>query len=359
MAWSVVFVLLAFLQTAAQQGLEPAWRRICPLLLAFGGVMVALTAFRMLYFGYPLPNTYYAKVSPDLLYNLRWGAIYLMGFLLFNKHAVLAIAPLIAGILLNLRWLLDRIARPGLRGHDEARLQYLLASPIGLTGLLLPMLTGGDHFALFRFYQPIWAVLALPALSLLVRLRAEIEAAIPKGVRAGVAVVSAVTLLVFPYIDAGNRGQVSKLWVDFELAAEGRELGRRLNAMFGEALPSVGVIAAGGVAYTYRGEVVDLMGLNNVAMGHSTGNRYGLKNHAAFSLDVLLARKPDLIVHGWDSNLNDWMCDERFLQSYRFVDISDGRYHIQSYAEDDYVSVLLARGYRVTTPAGGMVCEGM
>ncbi len=356
MAWSVLFVLLAFLQTAAQQGLEPAWRRSCLLLLTFGGVMAALTAFRMLYFGYPLPNTYYAKVSPDLLYNLRWGAIYLMGFLLFNKHAVLAIASLFAGILLNTRWLLDRIARPGLSDQDEARLQYFLVSLVGLTGLLLPMLTGGDHFALFRFYQPIWPLLLLPVLSLIVLLRAEIEAAIPKCVRAGVAVVSAVTLLVFPHIDAGNQGQISKLWVDFELAAEGRELGRRLNAMFGEALPSIGVIAAGGVAYTYRGEVIDLMGLNNVAMGHSTGNRYGLKNHAAFNLDVLLDLKPDLIVHGWDALLQSWMCDEGFVASYRLVAISDGQDRILSYAHGRYVSVLVAGGYDVTPERAAKVC---
>lgn len=42
--------------------------------------LVVLTTFRILYFGYPLPNTYYAKVSPDLAYNLKIGYDYFSSF---------------------------------------------------------------------------------------------------------------------------------------------------------------------------------------------------------------------------------------------------------------------------------------
>ena len=37
-----------------------------------------LTIFRLAYFGFPLPNTFYAKVSPSLVYRLAEGSRYLM-----------------------------------------------------------------------------------------------------------------------------------------------------------------------------------------------------------------------------------------------------------------------------------------
>ena len=40
--------------------------------------------FRLYYFGYPFPNTYYAKVSPDRFYNLLEGGKYLVRFQLSN-----------------------------------------------------------------------------------------------------------------------------------------------------------------------------------------------------------------------------------------------------------------------------------
>lgn len=38
------------------------------------------------------------------------------------------------------------------------------------------------------------------------------------------------------------------------------------------------------------------MGLNNVGMGHSPGDRVGQKNHAAFSVPVFWELRPDLVV---------------------------------------------------------------
>ena len=45
---------------------------------AYGLFLLALTAFRLAYFGAPLPNTFYAKVGG---LPLLWGAHYLMGWL--------------------------------------------------------------------------------------------------------------------------------------------------------------------------------------------------------------------------------------------------------------------------------------
>ena len=58
----------------------------------------------------------------------------------------------------------------------------------------------------------------------------------------------------------------------------------------------MGVTAAGGVKYTYRGPIFDLLGLNHVAMGHSPGERLGFKNHAAFNKDVFWSDAPAIVL---------------------------------------------------------------
>ena len=83
---------------------------------------------------------------------------------------------------------------------------------------------------------------------------------------------------------------------EFDLARGGRELGHQLN----ELLPadkniSLGLITTGGIGYTYRGPLLDLMGLNNVLMGHSPGERRGNKNHAAFNASVFFQLSPDVV----------------------------------------------------------------
>ncbi|HNS65900.1 MAG TPA: hypothetical protein PKJ26_05395, partial [Candidatus Woesebacteria bacterium] len=42
--------------------------------------VVGLTWFRLTYFGWPLPNTFYAKVSPDVMYRIGQGLLYAWSF---------------------------------------------------------------------------------------------------------------------------------------------------------------------------------------------------------------------------------------------------------------------------------------
>jgi hypothetical protein len=78
--------------------------------------------------------------------------------------------------------------------------------------------------------------------------------------------------------------------------------------------------ALGAVATTYRGVVVDLMGLNNVKMGHSPGDRIGMKNHAAFSIPVFWELQPDLVLPRELSNR------EELLEAGSAAAGSDARY---------------------------------
>jgi hypothetical protein len=84
---------------------------------------------------------------------------------------------------------------------------------------------------------------------------------------------------------------------EFKASADGLSRGHALNKIWPiPQKPSVAEIVVGGVARSYQGEMVDLMGLNNVAMGHSKGDRRGMKNHAAFDPEIFFQLAPDLVV---------------------------------------------------------------
>ena len=69
---------------------------------------------------------------------------------------------------------------------------------------------------------------------------------------------------------------------DFALAREGRLLGELFNALPDEPAPDIGVLPAGGIAVSYRGRVVDLLGLNWAEMAHASGRRRGIPGHCGF-----------------------------------------------------------------------------
>jgi arabinofuranosyltransferase len=284
-------------------------------------VSAALLAFRLIYFGYPLPNTFYAKVSPSFLYNLFKGIVYGSDFVLSHTFVGLALATATV-------WVWEFWRQPRGRGKDTRtgdeqdlaawRARMFVFNASLLLAVLPPLLTGGDHFALFRFYQPIWPLLAVPLLGWLSAWGQSAPSlpgiGRPGRVSWGIVVVG---LLVISF--AGNvprwdqvfpsrshlESRVIDAKVEYRIAGEGRKLGATLNHLFeSDPTVSIGVIMAGGVAVTYRGPVLDLMGLNNVRMGHSAGDRKGRKNHAAFNKEVFFDLSPDVLLPRLGANID-------------------------------------------------------
>lgn len=103
--------------------------------------------------------------------------------------------------------------------------------------------------------------------------------------------------LVSSYNHQEDKTKYSKIFHEFEVATEGRVEGELLNQLFYDIQkPSIGVISAGGLAYVYEGEVIDLMGLNNTIMAHAIKNKIGLKNHAAFDKATFYKLNPSLFL---------------------------------------------------------------
>jgi hypothetical protein len=359
MLWAPVLIVIATLPLWVEKGPWAALRAYWPAALAYLLTLAALTAWRLLYFGYPLPNTYYVKMSPDIPYNLGQGLTYLLAFLYMNPVVLLGLIPAIVALLINGRWFLSAIVRPGSASGADPRLRYVAISLIVLLALLVPVYMGGDHFGNFRFYQPAWPLLILPALALLQVLK--IQAPRPLGYLAALFVILAIFLL--PRTNWFNQAYRSSLIHEITLARQGQAVARTMNQLFAGEFPSVGVVRAGAVALEYDGEVIDLMGLNNTTMAHAPGDRKGVKNHAAFNSEVFFAQRPQIMLPAkiqgstakaiqeklaWDNAvLKGLLLDPRFTAQYQLVEISDGRTGILAYADLDRLSHLIARGLEV------------
>lgn len=107
-----------------------AWKILAPSAVVLLIVLALLTAFRLAYFGYPLPNTYYAKVSPSLAYNLEQGTLYLVRYIISDPIALIGVLAIFVACLHSIYKV-----SPASGGFY---LPFIVA-----TGLLVPLLTGG------------------------------------------------------------------------------------------------------------------------------------------------------------------------------------------------------------------------
>lgn len=353
MLWGLLLITLAGLILTARQGFGAARRPVASLLAVYLAALAGLTGWRLLYFGYPLPNTYYAKVSPDLAYNLWAGLLYLMGLLYEKPYLIVtSLGAAMIGVLLHLPRLL--IALRSGKPVTEARLRLVGTAVIALSALLLPVLTGGDHFNLFRFYQSSWPLLFLPVAALLDTL----TLAIKRPLRYGLTAAFVAVLWLLPQTNWINPGYGRLIRNEFAYAAEGTRLGTTLNNLFPDGeRPSVGVIIAGGIALTYEGKINDAMGLNNLAMAHTPGDRHGVKNHAAFNAAVFLSQPPDLFlpaashwelapadldaVYAWQNDvLGGLLRQPQFTEQYQLVLLSAADAHILTFARRQFLAQL-------------------
>ena len=243
--WVPAVCGLFYLKHAAIEGRARAFAAVLPSVVAYALTAGVLTLFRLAYFGVPLPNTFYAKVSPSLAFSLGEGTRYFAAYLSSGPISFACFLALIGSFahLLNKRF----------RDHTALALTVL-----SLTGLGVPILIGGDHFDGFRFYQSVFPVLLLALLNFLrfiVPQYLPVRSArpFPRTVMlAGTAAVVALTLSMqlVESMQFGSRA----LQTEFDIAAAGRRMGRELNVLFEELhpLPEIGTITVGGLQYTLQ-----------------------------------------------------------------------------------------------------------
>ena len=329
-------------------------------LIIFVASELSLMIFRLCYFGFPFPNTYYAKVSPDMVLGFLLGLGYAKSFIMSSAITTSALicAPLYLLLVMN-----EYLKTDGLvAGGNNYR---LCASIMCVFALIMPVVVGGDHFRWFRFYQFIWPLIALPLYGVIDFIMRHAHLQTPLTVTKNArCLIIGCGFMVFSLVATPSWYDNSSPDITHEgrLASRGRKVGDVLNIFFNpDLLPTVGVVSAGGIKYTYQGIVYDLMGLNNVAMAHYPGDRQGIRNHAAFSKEIFNRLNPHILLpmvsdespahvpfnHKWYGSVFKGMLnDEEFKARYSFVSArSTRRMHpcyVYGYFRNDFIRTLKA-----------------
>jgi hypothetical protein len=275
--------------------------------------------WRYSYYGYLLPNTFYAKTGATVAQVLR-GFDYTRTFVMsYGMRSVLALAGLSGVALVWSR--LRRLAVPG-----PALLLWFF---VLLTAAYVTLI-GGDHFPLGRFFVPM-----IPALALLMthglvagwKLRLVLEGVrvplwlgwarwVPPALALlAVLLVLVVKTLQLPGLD--SRDIRGRIWGENYVALKNREIGLWMR----QHTPPDTVIAtgiAGALPYYAHRTVIDALGLNDVYIAHMPVETIGQGVAGAEKTDpfYILDRQPDYIPHSSSGTFEQL---ERFQVEYELM----------------------------------------
>jgi arabinofuranosyltransferase len=292
-----VLLFVGFVSSAlwAAPSVRRAALSALPVGLVVLATIVGLVVFRLRYFGYPVPNTYYVKVGNDPFFTAFRGLGYTAQFLLGNPAYLLtgfaALQVYRSDLPLALRALRrGSSGEPPIAPEAIARLGL---SVISLMGVALPLLEGRDHFVAGRMLQPFVPLFcALMGFQVAELLRDAQGYAVRRNVLVGLAAAVLFGWTRFMVSDAFGFKR------ELELASHGRIIGQQLLEHLDARtqLPTLGVVTAGGMAFTYPGRTLDLIGLNWLRMAHASRQRYGAPGHASFSAKVFWSEPASIMV---------------------------------------------------------------
>jgi hypothetical protein len=262
---------LLFCTVDGVRGKGSAWQ---PLLWLGAGFVVPVAAhlvWRLAYYGYPLPNTFYAKVGFGLE---QWGrGLGYLGEAAIQYLLGLTI-PLVLGIL-----------------QPFGRKWAFLVSGLGLY-LLYLSLVGGDWMVGFRLLVPVMPFVVVLAAHGLVGAWQQVRPRLgPKRAAALAAVGLLVVLPANAYTSVSV--ETEQPWV-----RDARPIADWLN----DHCPSdrkLAVYAAGALPYYAPDfEIVDMFGLNEVEIAHMAQPQMGqgFAGHEKYDTRLVLKREPDLFV---------------------------------------------------------------
>jgi len=273
------------------KGVGSAIRYAAPYFASVLVTLAGLTAFRLQYFGYPFPNTYYAKVSSNPIDNMVQGYHYIVGFLSSNVLTIPCVLAVALALLIGLQALWSSVRAK--KALSQAHTIMLLVGGTLAAVFATLILEGGDHFPAFRMMQPYVPLLSVMLLVYVPLLAGWKEVSLSRA--AGGLWCAGVVVITFVANYSNFATATKPLKEDFSLAADGRRIGNLLSSL-GDTHADVGVLPAGGIAVTYQGRIVDLLGLNWSEMAHASGRRVGMAGHSAFNLDVFWKHPPELML---------------------------------------------------------------
>jgi arabinofuranosyltransferase len=233
------------------------------------GTLGAHLAWRLAYYGYPLPNTFYTKVSGPLFQRIVHGA---------GDLAELGVRSCLLPPVIAIGWATIAATREA-RRRPTTGLELLRAIPFEawMAGALLPfwVFVGGD------VYEERFLLVLYPA-GFAALLRA--TAPSPARVRAGLA-----ALFIGLQMIVGVRFDHTTLPKYDQFLT----LGEFLRAHH-PASESIAIDGAGKVPYVTDMPTVDILGLNDLYLGHKA-TAFFVVGHNKYDADYVMRRRPNLI----------------------------------------------------------------
>lgn len=272
--FAVLMVAWAIERTLRDDALMPVLQGLMPSLVIFSAVFLPYFIGRYAYYGYPLSNSFYAKVGGLSSAGLSRGLTYLR-----NELLILNLPLALWGA-----FAISSFRRRGVRTMLVALVIYLVYL----------VLVGGDDWEVFgpRFLLVTFPWLAALGLVGLADLTSARRSMMTISCVAALALVGGLsTFEATGYrgvMDTMNRGWWTAAgWLDEQAARN--EL--------------VAVDAAGIIPYHTNLPTLDMLGLNNLHIAHLTVSRLGsgLAGHEKFDPRYVLERQPDYITSWLDS----------------------------------------------------------
>ncbi len=243
---------------------------------------------RWAYFGYLLPNSYYAKMGVGWP-TWREGVLYLWTFFRQPGVVVATVLALVA-VVAHRRWEVAYVATVG---------ALLLARVVA---------AGGDWMPRFRMMVPLWPLLAvLSALGLgVVWVYVASGWRVPRSSRGRVYGALAMSLLLALVVAVPSLRYLAKrpyrLWRPLRLVEPMHAPQYAMGLTLREYLcpdDTLALIAVGAAAYLNdEHRVIDVLGLNDVRIAHSPPILYRGEwdsGHVRLDIDYVLAQNPEWI----------------------------------------------------------------
>jgi hypothetical protein len=285
--------------------------------LGFAILYVPYYVWRWSYYGYPFPNTFYAKVGGGIE-GLRRGIEHVAGFVLEYGGGPLIILVIVLAIFRRERNQFDR---------DLLFLALVVGSYMAYV-----IWIGGDALIEYRFLLPVTPLLYLLIQESLCRIEEVIrgwQSQRANALRFSSWIVVAAMLLVWVYLLIAqpavqeSRQRVVHTRIRYEgLAVLGHWLREQVPS---EA--SLAVHHAGAMPFYSRLATIDMYGLTDTHIAHLTMQDMGkgYAGHEKHDVEYVLSRKPTYIAPiptlGEPLNLEEWR--GRFDQSEWFPDMQE------------------------------------
>jgi arabinofuranosyltransferase len=254
-------------------------RRLVPVGAALAAVIGVHLAFRLSYYGYPFPNTYYAKV--------------ILGPITRDRGVVHALAFLRAGGWIALPGVVETLRRSPLRAY------FVHGYALFFVYFTYLVLIGGDHPYWFRFYVPLLPLPCVATSSLVARIGAAVGEHLPRFIprRAALAagVFAALGLAGLVGRDGYPHSEVKDMagWVGPGYS----HVMRDIAGFFRQDAPRGSLIAALPVGYVGyyvpAARILDMWGLNDEHIAHLDVQPTFKFGHDKFDLFYIGRQKPD------------------------------------------------------------------